>query len=71
MTNTTLNLIRENIKKYRKLLNLTQNELSFKANISCDYLSEIERGKCIPSLKRLIKIAESLEIEPYKLFIQE
>ena len=71
MTNTTLNLIKENIKKYRKLMNLTQNELSLKANISCDYLSEIERGKCTPSLKRLIIIAQCLEIEPYKLFIQE
>ena len=42
---------------------MTQDILSEKAGISCDYLSEIERGKRIPSLKRLCMIAEALEIE--------
>ena len=39
------------------------------SGISKDYLSEIERGKKIPSLKRLIKIAEAFEIDTYKLLM--
>lgn len=61
--------ISDNIKKYRTQNHLTQEVLSERACISSDYLSEIERDKKIPSLKRLIKIAEALEIEPYLLLM--
>ncbi len=67
MTNSTIKLIQENIKKYRKQKGLTQEQLSELAGISCDYLSEIERGKKVPSLKRFILIADALEI-PYDRF---
>ena len=68
MSNSTINLIRTNIKKYRNAARLTQEQLSEKAGVSCDYLSEIERGKKNPSLKRLLLIADALGIEPYKFF---
>lgn len=68
MTNSTLKLIQENIKKYRKEQNLTQEQLSELCNISTDYLSEIERGKKTPSLKRLVLIAETLNIPICKFF---
>ncbi len=67
MTNSTIKLIQENIKKYRKQKGLTQEQLSELAGISCDYLSEIERGKKVPSLKRFILIANTLGI-PYDRF---
>ncbi len=70
MTNNTesLNIIvSKNIKHYRKIANLTQLKLSVITEISKDYISEIERGKTLPSLKRLEKIANALNIEPYKL----
>ncbi|MBR6163105.1 helix-turn-helix transcriptional regulator [bacterium] len=67
MTNSTEKIISDNIKYYRKLKNLTQEKLSEICDISQDYLSEIERGKKMPSLKRLIKISNGLEIEPYLL----
>ncbi|MBR3890200.1 helix-turn-helix transcriptional regulator [bacterium] len=66
MANSTIELVKENIKKYRIEAKLTQEQLSELAGISCDYLSELERGKRVPSLKRLILIAEALKIEPYK-----
>ncbi|MDD3594166.1 MAG: helix-turn-helix transcriptional regulator [Candidatus Gastranaerophilales bacterium] len=69
MTNNTIFTIQQNIKKYRLQKGLTQDRLSEMAGISSDYLSEIERGKCIPSLKRLILIAKTLDIEPYKLLL--
>ena len=39
-------------------------------DISIDYLSEIERNKKTPSLKRLILIAEKLKVPAYKLFLE-
>ncbi len=51
MANHTVGQIQKNIKFYRKQKGLTQEELSELANISCDYLSEIERGKKSRALK--------------------
>ena len=68
MTNSTIKTIQENIKKYRQSKKLTQEELSELCNISCDYLSEIERGKKTPSLKRFLLIAEKLNVLPQKFF---
>ncbi|MBE7704622.1 MAG: helix-turn-helix transcriptional regulator [Cyanobacteria bacterium SIG29] len=68
MTNSTIKLIQNNIKKYRNERKLTQEQLSEMVGISCDYLSEIERGKKIPSLKRFIAIVEALDIPFTKFF---
>ena len=62
MANSTLENIKNNIKKYRIARGLTQEALGNLCQISPDYISEIERGKKIPSLKRLIIIAEQLGI---------
>ena len=64
MTNSTIEIICKNIKKYRIAKGLTQEALSELCGISTDYLSEIERNKKTPSLKRFILIAQKLEI-PY------
>ncbi len=68
MANSTIRKIQENIKKYRQEKNYTQSQLSEMSDISSDYLSEIERGKKIPSVKSLLKIAEALEIPIALLF---
>lgn len=67
MTNSAEKNIKENIKKYREALNISQEKLGEIANISQDYVSLIERGKRIPSIKRLCMIAKALGIEPYEL----
>ncbi len=68
MSNSTINIFRNNLKYYRKKIGLSQEELSEISGISSDYLSEIERGKKTPSFKRMDLIAEALNIEVYKLF---
>lgn len=68
MANNTTDILRNNIKTFRENQNLTQEKLSELAGISADYLSEIERGKKVPSIKRLIQISEALDIEIYKFF---
>lgn len=74
MANSTIEILIKilinNIKYFRSLKNLTQEKLSEISGISKDYLSEIERGKKTPSIKRLIKIAEALDIDVYKFFIR-
>lgn len=62
MANSTIENIKKNIKKYRLAAGLTQEDLGNLCNISHDYISEIERGKKTPSLKRLILIAEHLNV---------
>ena len=49
-------VLRKNLKRYRNEKGYTQEKLSLESDISADYISEIERGKKTPSLKRLIKI---------------
>jgi len=63
-------IVRKNIKKYRKEKGYTQLALSEKANMSLDYLSEIEsevRRKSF-SLAILGRIADTLEIDIKKFF---
>ena len=68
MTNSTIDIFRKNLKYFRKQLGLSQDDLSELTGISCDYLSEIERGKKTPSFKRMDLIAKALNVEVYMLF---
>ena len=70
MANSTMENIRKNIAFYRNQCGFTQEILSELSSISCDYLSEIERGKKVPSIKRLILISDALNIETYKLLME-
>jgi transcriptional regulator with XRE-family HTH domain len=54
--------IGDNIRKYRKMKNLTQKELGELVGISNTYLSDMEIGRTNPSIKTLKRIAKGLEI---------
>lgn len=69
MTNSTVKLLQENVKQYRKKQGLTQLKLSLLAEVSQDYITAIECGKRTPSIKRLCMIAKALNVEPYKLLM--
>ncbi len=69
MTNSTIDIFRNNLRFYRNEQGLTQEKLSEMTGISTDYLSEIERGKKTPSFKRMELIAKALHLEVYKLFM--
>ena len=69
MANRTIEIFRKNLKLYRVQQGYTQEELSELCGISTDYLSQIERGKRAPSFKRMDLIANTLNIEVYKLFM--
>ena len=65
------NIIAKNIKKYRKLNNLTQASLAEIADVSNTYIANIECGQTWISDKTLEKIAFALHVEPYLFFIQD
>lgn len=50
----------KNIKKRRKELKLTQEELAVKLNMSLNFIGKIEVAFSKPSLDTLINIAEAL-----------
>ena len=51
-----------NIKKYRNLQNLTQQELADKSGITLNHLGKIEVAYSRPSLDTIIDIANALNI---------
>ena len=56
--------IGKRIKLRRKELNIKQNELAEKLNISNNHLSSVENGREKPSLELLLNICELLNVTP-------
>ena len=59
-----------NIAYYRKMRGLTQEQLAEKAGIERSRVSKTEIAWIGISLDMVYKIADALEGEPYKLFIE-
>lgn len=59
---TDLFTLRKNICAYRKLLNLTQEELSYKLGGSKNLVSNYETGISTPDIYTLIKLADIFDI---------
>lgn len=64
-------IVAKNVKKYRKLNNMTQEKLAEIANISNTYVANIECAQTWISDKTLEKIAEALHIDIYLLFLPD
>jgi len=61
----------ENLKFYRKAKHLSQEQLSEKAGISVKHLSSIERGLNFTSGDLLEKLAVSIDVPVYYLFVNQ
>lgn len=61
--------INERLKYYRKLNNLSQEELAEKANINEKYYGRIEREESIPTINVLRKICKALNISLIEFFL--
>lgn len=63
-------VVRKNIKKYRIEKNITQAELAEKADLTHDYIRQIELNKVANtfSVQTLYDISVALDIEIGKLF---
>jgi transcriptional regulator with XRE-family HTH domain len=69
MSNSTIDTLQENVKRYRKEKGITQLRLSVLTGLSKDYIAAIECKRRVPSIKRLILIATALNTEIYKFFV--
>lgn len=56
-----------NVRRYRKLAGISQEELSHRTGIKRSYISDLERGTRNPTVRAVGKVAKALEIEPAEL----
>jgi len=59
-----------NVRRYRTLLGLSQEKFAEKCGLHRTYISDIECFRRSISLDNIQKIADALEIETYKLFLE-
>ena len=60
-----------NLKKYRTELGLSQEVFADKCGMHRTYISAIECYRRSISLENIQRIADALEVETYKLFLEE
>ncbi len=61
-------LVGKRVKYLRRLRNLTQAQLAERANLSVNYISQIETGIASPTLKTLVAISTALDIRLKEFF---
>lgn len=60
-----------NVKKYRQAHKMSQEELADKSNLHRTYISAIECFRRSIALENIQRIADALNIDTYKLFLDE
>ena len=63
----SLKTIGQNIRAHRQAQHMSIEELAFKAELSKNYLSLVERGEKTPSLETLISIVNALHISAERI----
>lgn len=63
--------VSKNLKDLRCRANMTQIHLSLMLGVNNNYISLIERGAKMPSIKRLAKISEILKVDISEFFKQD
>jgi transcriptional regulator with XRE-family HTH domain len=67
MTQIFRKAVGQNVRTFRKRLDLTQEELAEKAGLHWTYISGVERGRYNVSLDSLETLAKALGKKPYEL----
>ncbi len=62
-------LLGVNVRRYRKLLGMTQEQLAVAAGMERSYVSDLERGRRNPSVLALGRLAHALQIGPHCLLV--
>jgi|TARA_B100001964_G_C13911567_1_gene456160 transcriptional regulator with XRE-family HTH domain len=58
----------KNVRKYRKILGVSQEELAFISGLHRTYISSVENGRRNVSLEAIEKLTDALKIDINKLF---
>lgn len=64
-----LNVFGTNLRKYRNELGVSQEKFAEMCGLHRTYISDIERFQRSIALENIQKIADALNIETYKLFV--
>ena len=60
-----------NVRKYRTAMGMSQEAFAEKCGLHRTYISAIECYRRSISLENIQRIAEALDVEPYKLFLED
>jgi transcriptional regulator with XRE-family HTH domain len=60
-------LLGRNVRHYRKLKGMTQEQLALEAGMERSYVSDLKRGQRNPSVRALGRLAEALSVSPMHL----
>lgn len=60
-----------NVRKYRNQMNVSQEKFAELCGLHRTYISDIECFRRSISLDNIQRIADALEVETYKLFLEE
>ena len=60
-----------NLRKYRNELGVSQEKFAEMCKLHRTYISDIERFQRSISLDNIQKIADALQVETYKLFMED
>lgn len=55
------------LRRYRNKSGLSQQELADSIGVSKGFISALEGGRSVPSLDRLVQIADALQVRPGEL----
>ena len=55
------------VRKERKRLGMSQEELAFEADLDRTYISSVERGRRNVSLLNILRLAKALKVNPRDL----
>lgn len=67
---TPLETFGSRVRDLRRILRISQEELGFRAHLSKNYISDVERGRRNVSLKTIYALAKGLGVEVEDLFIK-
>ena len=62
-------LVGNNIRRYRTAIGWSQLKLSVRSGLGENYLGRVERGEQSITVDRLAKVANALDIAPYRLLM--
>ncbi|MBW6507874.1 MAG: helix-turn-helix domain-containing protein [Rhodobacteraceae bacterium] len=60
-------VVGKNVRRFRELKGISQEELAFDADLHRTYVSGVERGVRNPTVQIVAKLATALGVEPCKL----
>ncbi|WP_037499223.1 helix-turn-helix domain-containing protein [Sphingomonas jaspsi] len=60
-------LLGENVRRYRKRKGMTQEQLALEVGMERSYISDLERGTRNPSVRAADRLAKALGVEAHHL----